>query len=258
MAGFHDPPDAFDAVVDETKGACLSAVSPDLNGRTVFRLRHLPANRRGGFLASALVRAQGSVHVVKAHDPHVEVIVLMVVAGQLFGEELLPAVPHLRVRGDGVLLAQRRDVLPVLEKARIDAGRGRVEVAFDALQAGRFEHVGIDEGVVPGQPGVEFRDVANPAHVRRELIDVLDAEDRVGAAVERPEVCDHELVGETRLELGPFQVHAPDPESVGLQPLDEVVADETTGPRNEGPSSFVSVCHGVTLLATRFSQDCRR
>src|SRR3989454_5496915 len=102
MAGFHDSPNPFDAVIDETKGARLSAVSPDLDGRTVFRLRHLPANRRGGFLASALVRAQGSVHIVKAHDPHVEVVVLMVVGGQLFREELLPAIPHLRVRGDGV------------------------------------------------------------------------------------------------------------------------------------------------------------
>ncbi len=114
--------------------------------------------------------------------------------------------------------------------------------------------MGIDEGVVPGQLGVEFRDVADPAHVRGELIHVLDAEDGVGAVVQRPEVCGHELVGGAGLELGPFQVHAPDPKSVGLQPLDEVVADETTGPRDEGPSSSVSLGHGVTFLATRSAE----
>src|SRR3989449_10725071 len=143
MAGFHDSPNPFDAVVDETEGASLSTVSPDLDGRTVFRLRHLPADRRGGFLAAALVRAQGSVHIVKAHDPHIEGIVLTVVAGQLFGEELLPAIPHLWVRGDGVLLAQRRYVLPALEEARIDACRGPVGVPLDALQPRGFRQRGI-------------------------------------------------------------------------------------------------------------------
>ena len=90
----------------------------------------------------------------------------------------------------------------------------------------------VDERVVARQKGVIGGDIADAAHIRRQLIDVVHAACGLQAALEMAQIRNHEFVGVAILELRPLDIHAPHPVALRLQPLDEVMADKAAGPGN--------------------------
>ena len=248
MVAHHEAVDALDAVIDVHERAGLLAVAPDLDLRIAagvalaaaeeLGVGRLPAHRGGGLLAAALPRALLAVDVVEADGARLDPVLLAVVIGELLGDQLLPAVGVLRLRGVGVLLLQRYDLGLRLEVLGVDARARRVEVALHAVQARRLHRVRVDEDVVVEDLGVVLRDEAHPPHVGREGVDVLDrlpvvrarGLQAVGPAAEVQQL---ELVGARLLELGPLDVDAADPVALVLEVVDEVVADEATSTGHE-------------------------
>ena len=76
-----------------------------------------------------------------------------------------------------------------------------------------LEHVNVDEDVVPRQRGEIRSNVANAAHVRRELIDVFDTFYRATTIREFPQVGNQELIGGAWLKFRLLNVDSADPES---------------------------------------------
>ena len=166
-------------------------------------------------------------------DSDIEACILLVIRGQLFREQLLPAVPFLGIGRDGIGLSKGHSVLRLLEEARIDAGRRGEEIPFDAFDSGRLQHVRVDEDIVPAEPRMLRADVANAAHVRRQLVDILDASNHALAGVRDPEVGDDKLVRRAWLKLRVLDVGSSNPETLLLQSAHEVVSDESAGPRDQ-------------------------
>ena len=195
--------------------------------------RDLAAHRRGRLLAPALPRAQRAEDVVEADDTGREVVILAVVAAEELGDELLPPIAVLGLGRKGVLLAQGRHLGVRLEVLRIDArGRG-VQVALDPVAPGRLDRVQVDQRVRVQDLGVMGRDVAHPAHVGGERVDLINARRRLHAGLDRAQVADDELVRLRARELGRLQVDAAHPVPVRLQVRHEVVADEPPCPGHE-------------------------
>src|SRR6059036_2082342 len=64
-----------------------------------------------------------------------------------------------------------------------------------ALKVRSLEHVGVDEDVVPTQGSEIPSDVADSAHVGRELVHIPDASNTLLAIFRNPKVLNEELVG---------------------------------------------------------------
>lgn len=110
ISGVHDAEKAIHAVINVAVTTRLLPVTPHFDLAGVLGERDLAADGSRGFLAATLVGPERSVDVVEAHDTDVEAVVLVIVSRHLFGEELLPAVPLLRLSGIRVGLLERRDV----------------------------------------------------------------------------------------------------------------------------------------------------
>ena len=76
-------------------------------------------------------------------------------------------------------------------------------------------------------------DVADPAHVGREVIDLVDILGGLPAVLRKPQIQQLELVGRTGLEVGCLYIDAPDPKSVRFEAMNEVVADEPASARDQ-------------------------
>src|SRR4051812_44501173 len=94
-----------------------------------------------------------------------------------------------------------------------------------------MEGVQIDRRGVVHDGGVVLtgEDVAGPAHVRGELIDVVDAAHDLRYDGGIPEVRLDELVNGGCRELVLLHVDASDPMPFGPEPPNQVAADEPTG-----------------------------
>ena len=96
-----------------------------------------------------------------------------------------------------------------------------------------LEHVGVDEDVVPTQGSEILSDVADSAHVGRELVHIPDASNTLLAIFRNPKVLNEELVGWARLIFRFLDIDAPYPKALGFQEFHKVVADETTRPGHQ-------------------------
>jgi hypothetical protein len=76
--------------------------------------------------------------------------------------------------------------------------------------------MGVDQHVVPAECRVERGNVPNAAHVRRELVNVLDRVDRRAAVLLLSKVKAQEFVGGTSLELRKLEIDAADPVTLRL------------------------------------------
>jgi hypothetical protein len=108
----------------------------------------------------------------------------------------------------------------------------RTGSASPVLPAG-LQHVRVDQDIVPGNIRVIGGDVANPAHISREVIDLVDALGRLLAVLPKPQVQQLKLVGRTGLEFRCLNIDAPDPKSVRFQAMNQVVADKSPGARDQ-------------------------
>jgi hypothetical protein len=70
----------------------------------------------------------------------------------------------------------------------IDAGRGGEEEPFGRVDPGCLQHVDVDHGAVAGDVGVESGYVADAAHVRRQVVHLVDLPGGDQAVVEAAEV----------------------------------------------------------------------
>ena len=96
--------------------------------------------------------------------------------------------------------------------------------------------MGVDEDIVARDIGEAGSDVANASHISGEVVDVIDATRRLQAVGPMPQVEQLEIVSRGWLELWLFDVGAAYPVALQLQSLNQVVADEPSGPGNENTS----------------------
>ena len=242
----HQAEQPFQAIVDVTERAGLLAVPPDLHlsAARELRPRHLAAQRGGYLLATALPGAERPEDVVKANDPGLDVVLLPIVLAQSLADQLFPTVGILGRCRIGVFFLKRRHRGRSLEVFRIDARRGGVEIAADAVEAGRFERMGIDQEVVVQDAAVVAGDEAHAAHVGCQRIDLVDPACGLETVGPSAQVDDLELVGIGLGILGKLDVRAAYPVAVPLEQRHQVVPDESSGPRDENP-----LCrHGAPLL----------
>ena len=120
----HDGLGAVDAVVDVLEAAGLVAVAPDFDvvGAVEFGLDDFAADGGGGFFASAVEGAVGSVDIVVAGDAGLDAEVFAEVAAHAFGEEFFPAVAVFGVGGVGVFFLEAGVVGFALFVSGVDAG----------------------------------------------------------------------------------------------------------------------------------------
>jgi hypothetical protein len=94
----------------------------------------------------------------------------------------------------------------------------------------------VDQHVVVHDDRFVMLDEADPAHVRGEVVHVLDAAvHRALAVLPAPQVEEHELVGGRGLEVRCFDIDSPHPVSLGPQRANEVVSDEAARTRHKHP-----------------------
>src|SRR5712691_9713564 len=179
----HQPGDALHAVVDVAVGPRLLAIAPHVDHVLLLGEGDLAADGRRRLLATAVVGPERAEDVVEADRPGLEAEVVGVVAAHPLGVELLPAIAVLGAGRVGVFFLERRDVGLVLEVARVDAGRRRVEEPGDAVDARRIQRVDVDQHVVAADLGLVGMDEADAAHVRRQGIHLVDAAGRGQAVV---------------------------------------------------------------------------
>jgi hypothetical protein len=187
-------------------------------------LRHIAAG------AFSVPGAVGTVAVLEAGHPHRHALVPLVGEGHPLRVELLPAILVVGLARVGVVFGQVRLVRLLVA---IDASRRREEVARHAPGRRGVAHVGVDQQAVVEDLALVGVDEAHAAHVRGELIHLVDGlavdENGLDAALRLTEVELQELVGGGRAELVLLDVHPADPEALLLQPLDQVTSDESPG-----------------------------
>ncbi len=110
MVRSHQADQAFDAIVHIHVRAGLLAIAPDLNSLPSFELRDFARNRGRRLFLAAIIRAERPVHVVEAHDARLELVVVVVVAAELFREQLFPAITRLWIGRIRVFFLQRNRV----------------------------------------------------------------------------------------------------------------------------------------------------
>jgi hypothetical protein len=89
--------------------------------------------------------------------------------------------------------------------------------------------VNVDHGTVAGDIGVESGDVADAAHVRRQVVHLVDSPAGDQAVVEAAEIQELELVARARLVLGVLDVDTAHPVALIHQVLHQMVSDKAAG-----------------------------
>jgi len=89
--------------------------------------------------------------------------------------------------------------------------------------------VRIDQNVVLRDVGEECGDVTDSAHIGGQVVDLIDVLGRFQAVFPEAQVELPEIVGSGLLILRHFNINAANPVTIGLQPLDEMMANESTG-----------------------------
>ncbi len=145
---------------------------------------------------------------------------MVVVAAELFGEQLFPAVTRLRIGRISVLFLQRSHLGIFLFRLRVHAGRRREQIPLHIVLLRRFEHVRVDQDVVFRDIGQERGDVANPAHIGRQVVDLIDVLCGSQAALPHPQVQNLKVVRGRGFVLRVFQIHPTHPMTISLQTLD--------------------------------------
>jgi hypothetical protein len=180
----------------------------------------------GALLLAAVPGAERPVDVVEADQPGLEAVVLGEVFAQLLGVELLQPVSRLGIGGKGIILLQRHYRGHVLKILRIDTGRGREQEALDLGVIGRLQHLRADHRVVEGDRGVRAGDVADAAHVRGEIVDLVHAVDRLAAIIHLAQVEEAELIRRAGLVLRVLDIDSSDPITSILEVIDKMEADK--------------------------------
>ena len=194
-------------------------------------LDDLAAHRGGGLLAATVIGAFRPVDVVVAGDAGRHAVILAVVAGHAFAEQLLPAVAVFRQGRIGVGFLQRRDVGLGLLVAVVDAGRRRIEEARHARLLGGDQHVGADQHRQHALRLVGL-DEPHAAHVGGQVVDHLGVLGRLAAGLEQGQVA--HLVLDARRLLVPLlerlHVHGADLAVTALlKHAHQMATDEATG-----------------------------
>jgi hypothetical protein len=77
------------------------------------------------------------------------------------------------------------------------------------------------------------KDVAGAAHVSRQLIDFVEPPvDYIFHKIRITKIADHEIIGLGFAKAWKFEIRATNPESLTLEPLDQMMTDEATGAAN--------------------------
>src|SRR5437867_3143105 len=97
------------------------------------------------------------------------------------------------------------------------------------MQAGRLQHVDVDERVIVHDLCLVRLDESNPTHVGGEIVHLLDPSSRFQTVVPTAKVEELEFVRRRLPVLRSLEIHATHPISATLQVLDEMVTDESTG-----------------------------
>ena len=237
---------AFDAVVDVHEGARLFAVAPDFDFATVAAHRNFAADRSRCFFLAAVVSSEWTVDVVEADDAGLEAVVIVVVAAELFGEQLLPAITGLGIGGHCVFFTQRCDVGIHLLALGVHASRGGEQETLHAVLLGGFEHVRVDEDVVAADVGVIGGDVADAAHVGSEVVDLVDAAaGRQQALVVFAQIRISNSSAAACFVLRLLDVDSAHPVAVLLQTTHQMMTDEAT--RSSYQDSFLRTHFRVPL-----------
>src|SRR5829696_3734424 len=143
---------------------------------------------------------------MEPNGPRLETIVLKVVLAEALHEELLGAVPLLGFGRVSVFFLQIDNVWALLKVLRINAGRGGEQKALGRVEPGRLEHVQVDHGAITGDLGVKSGDVPDPAHVGRQVVDLVYPARSNQAVIETAQVHEFELVARAWLVFGVLKV----------------------------------------------------
>src|SRR5215210_2285251 len=162
-------------------------IAPDLDLTSVGGRGYLAADRCRGFFFATFVSAQRTVDVVEANGPGLKSVVLEIVLAQFFHEELLPAIPLLRVGWKSVFLPKRSDLGALLQVLGVDAGGRGEEEAVCTVETGCLQHMHVGHGIVASDLSVEGGYVPDSPHVCRQMVDLVDSLGRDQAIVETPE-----------------------------------------------------------------------
>src|SRR6185437_13043341 len=101
--------------------------------------------------------------------------------------------------------------------------------------------------------GQRSGNVSNAAHVRRKVIDLVNASARcLQAIIKLTQIQHFELVRGARFILGFFDIHAADPIAIGLQSLYKMMANKTPG---TGDQYTFNSCH-VNYAPYIFVKSC--
>src|SRR6185369_6894858 len=121
-----------------------------------------------------VVGPQWPVYVVEAHDSRFESVIMRVVFAKLLSVEFFPTVSRLGIGRICIFFFQGCYIWCLLLILCVHASRRGEEEALYSAQSCRFEHVSIDQDVVTRDIGHEGGDISDAAHVRREVIDLID------------------------------------------------------------------------------------
>src|SRR5207302_696061 len=92
-----------------------------------------------------------------------------------------------------------------------------------------LEHVSVDQNVVLRDVGQECGDVTDSAHVGRQVVDLIDIARGFQTVLPDAQVKLPKIVGCRLLILRLFNIHAANPVAIGLQPINEMMTNESTG-----------------------------
>nr|WP_245735307.1 hypothetical protein [Thermodesulforhabdus norvegica] len=169
IIGPHKFVNLFQAVVNMKEGARLVAVTPDFDLIAILRQGNLPTKGGRCFLLAPFIGPQRTVYVVEAGHPGFQAVVLAIVL-----TELLQAVALLGLRRPGVLLLEGRKIGTPLLVLWTDTGRGREEETAGTVDPTGFQYVCVDQDVVADDVYVNGRDLGYPAHIRGQVVDLIE------------------------------------------------------------------------------------
>ncbi len=120
----------------------------------------------------------------------------------------------------------------------VDADRGGEEVARHAHLRGEVGHVDVDQDAVVHDLALGGVDKAHPAHVGRQLVDLVKGAvvqgQRCLAVLRLAQVEHHKLVGLRGRKLVLLAVDAAHPVAFALQPLNQMASDKSACTCNKG------------------------
>src|SRR6266436_436912 len=242
MIALHQPVNTFDTIVDVAIRSGLSTVSPDFNVVTIIGQRNLATNCRRRFFAAAVIRPQRTKDVMKPHHPRVQSKIFGVVTADAFHIELLPTIAVFRVGRICVLFLQRSDIRVLLFETGIDARARSIEVTLDSILSSGFDRMQIHERAIAHDLGLVTLDKSDPAHVRSQAIDMVNAARGLQAAFPLRQIEELEFLGRSAFVLWLFDIHAAHPIAALDQILRQMMTDETTRAGNQYPNLF---CHNI-------------